>query len=227
MPCERCVLSCKFSVVLLVQILGARKGLALTLLNPPLTALLGQLTLGEALSLRVWLAILVTVVGIGIVMRERAATTPEQQIRPGTEPWGIFCGLLGVGGMAIGSIVMKMGTVNVDVVEATFIRLFVSGLFGIVLSGWLGQLPEIRALFQSRRNTLQLSTAAFLGTVLGVLLMMAAYKYCLAGIAATLTSTAPLFVIPVVWIFLKHPVSRLSWMGAAIAFGGVCVLVFR
>jgi len=208
-----------------IQILGARRGLTLTLLTPPLTALLGQLWLGDTLSIVTWISIFVTLVGIGVVMRQRAERNVDQEHRPGSMEWGICCSLLGIGTMAIGAVVMKRGLSGVGPIEGTFIRLLAASLFGICLSACLGQFREIQRLLRSRVGLKYLCSATLLGTVFGVCLMLFAYKYCSTGIAATLTSTTPLFVIPVVYLAYRERITPLAIVGAVIAFAGVCGLL--
>lgn len=211
-----------------IQILGARRGLTLTLLTPPATAILGQVWLGDALDLFVWSCILMTIVGIGIVMRERSEPTAEQQIRPGSTQWGVACALMGIAFMAVGSVILKRGTESVGAIEGTFIRLVVAAACGSVVSVALGQFREIAAVMKDRTGLVYLSAASFLGTVLGVYLMLVAFKYCQqTGIAATLTATTPLFVIPVVYFVYKQTISPLAIAGASVAFAGVCGLLSR
>ena len=204
-----------------IQILGARRGITLTLLTPPVTAVFGQIALDEKMVVFTWISIAVTILGIGIVMYERTERTAYQMIRPGTERWGIVCALIGVVLNSFASILLRRGTVGVDAIEGTFIRLLISGAFGIAMSGVTGQLREIRELLKNARGTFHLSSATFLGTVLGVWLMLVAYKYCVVGIAATVTSTTPLFIIPIAYVVYRQRLTLLAVLGAIIAFGGV------
>ena len=208
-----------------IQILGPRRGLTLTLLTPPATALLGQWWLQDHLSASSWLWIGITMVGIAIVMRERAERGVEQEVRPGSQRWGIVCALLGIATMAIGAVILKRGTTSVDSVEATFIRLITASGFGVIISLTLGQFPEMFRLFADKTAVRNLITATIIGTVVGVWLMLLAYKHCPTGIAATLTPTTPLFVIPVVWFFYRRPVTILAIAGACGAFAGVTGLL--
>ena len=208
-----------------IQILGPRRGLTLTLLTPPATAMLGQLWLSEYLSPAMWLFVLLTLFGIATVMRERADKRPEQEIRPGSTRWGVACALLGVGTMAVGAVFLRRGTQEVDSVEATFIRMFAASSIGLVASFALGELREIRGIFRNPSGLSWLCLATLLGTVLGVWLMLLSYKYCPTGMAATLTSTTPLFVIPVVWYAYGQRVSTIGIVGALVAFAGVCGLI--
>ena len=172
-----------------------------------------------------WISIFVTLLGIGVVMRQRAERNADQEHRPGSTEWGICCALLGIGTMAIGAVVMKRGLTEVGPIEGTFIRLLAASVFGVCLSAVLGQFREIRELLKDRIGTRYLLSATMLGTVLGVCLMLMAYKYCQTGIAATLTSTTPLFVIPVVYFAYREKITPLAILGAVIAFAGVCGLL--
>ena len=208
-----------------IQILGARRGLTLTLLTPPATALLGDVWLGDRLPPITWLFILITLVGIGIVMRQNSDRNPDQDIRPGSTRWGVISALLGIATMAIGAVILKRGLTDVGPIEGTFIRLLAASVFGCFVSWPLGQFREIAELLTNRKGTVTLCAATALGTVTGVVLMLAAYKYCPTGIAATLTSTSPLFVIPVVAVVYREKITALSVLGATVAFAGVCGLI--
>ena len=70
-------------------------------------------------------------------------------------------------------------------------------------------------------------TATALGTWLGLWLSMVALKLTLAAIAATLTATSPIFVLPLSRIFLKERLSVTAVVGAAVAVAGVAILVLR
>ncbi len=209
-----------------LQILGPRQGLTLTLLTPPLTALLGRLWLAERLTVTTWCAIGLTLAGLAVVMRERWPSRGDQ-VRPPLEStvWGVTCALLGVLGQAVGSILLKLGTTGVGSVEATFIRLFMATLFTVMGALFLRRWPSVRDVLRSRRATVELTCAAFLGTFLGVWLMLIGFKYCEAGVASTLLSTSPLFIIPIAWCFLGDKASRTAIAGAALAFVGAGWLI--
>lgn len=208
-----------------IQILGARRGLTLTLLTPPSTAVLGHFWLNDYLTLATSICIVITIAGIAVVMRERSEPTADQKIRPGSTRWGVTCALLGIGTMAIGAVLLKRGTSGVGAIEATFLRLLAASVFGAVISLARGEFREIRTLLANRTGTRHLCTATVLGTLVGVYLMLVAYKYCSTGTAATLTSTTPLFVIPVAYVAYKQTITGAAIFGALVAFGGVCGLI--
>ena len=208
-----------------IQILGARRGLTLTLLTPPATAVLRHFWLRDYLTLTTGICILITIAGIAVVMRERVEPTASQEIRPGSTRWGVTCALLGIAMMAVGAVLLKRGTSEVGAIEATFIRLFAASVFGVLVSWPLGDFSEMKTLLANRVGTRDLCFATFLGTVIGVYLMLVAYKYCATGTAATLTSTTPLFVIPVAYFAYKQSITWAAIFGALVAFGGVCGVI--
>ena len=61
-----------------LQLIGPRLGLTLTLLSPPLISLMGQVFLGESLPTQCWMAIAITLLGLGIVMRDRSENEDVQ-----------------------------------------------------------------------------------------------------------------------------------------------------
>ncbi|MEM7316167.1 MAG: DMT family transporter [Planctomycetota bacterium] len=223
-----------------LQILGPRQGLTLTLLTPPVTAVLGEFMLGESLRFTEWAAIGLTLLGLGVVMNERstskgeltdeasAATSQAVQgggVAAGTLMAGLVCSAIGILCQALGSIVMKIGTGELRTIEATFIRMIVAAACSVILTTASGEWSGLRKLWGNRRATVEATIAAFLGTFIGVWLMLTAFKYSRAGIASTLTSTSPLFVIPIVSLFLGEKITTRAVFGATLAFGGVCWLV--
>ncbi len=210
-----------------LQLIGPRLGLTLTLLSPPLISLMGKVFLNETLAAETWMATGVTLIGLAIVMRERAGNKEsDSTVEQSRLFWlGVGFALLNILCHCGGSILMKVGTEGLGTVEATFIRLFVASCVMLPVGLCTGQSTEIRNLARDRGEFLKLACAAFLGTFLGVWLMLTSFKYCPAGIAAIMTSTSPIFVIPIVWLACGERVSRTGIVGAAIAFGGVCWLL--
>ena len=69
-----------------------------------------------------------------------------------------------------------------------------------------------------------LFVATFLGTFLGIWLMNAGLRYTHTGIASTLSSTSPIFILPLAYFIEKEDLTARSIMGACIAVVGVAVL---
>ncbi|MEO1337051.1 MAG: EamA family transporter, partial [Myxococcota bacterium] len=75
------------------------------------------------------------------------------------------------------------------------------------------------------RRTAQVVFATFLGTYLGIWLLMISLQLTLTGIAATLSSTSPIFILPIARFWMKEPVSPRAIIGATIAVAGIAILV--
>ena len=209
-----------------LQLIGPRLGVTLTLLSPPIISYLGTLFLNEGMTLQNWMAIGVTIFGLGMVLQDRAATTQEANSKvKHAVRWGVAYALLNILCHCSGSILLKLGTQNIGTIEATFIRLLSATIVMLPMGIFSSQKRELLELTKKRNEFFRLCQAAFMGTFLGVWLMLISFKFCPAGIAATMTSTSPIFVIPIVWFWMGTRTSRFAIIGALIAFAGVCWLL--
>lgn len=204
--------------------LGPRVALAGTTLVPVVTALGAAGWLGERVGWLGWLGIVLVLSGVASVMwiRADADSVGRRIIHSG---W-IF-GLGYVAAEATGILLTKVGIAQVGATEATLIRqvIAVTGLaaWGLVsgtfISGW-------RPL-RNRRVAKLVLAAGFFGSALGMWFAVAAIKYTDVTVAATLTATSPLFVLPMAAWMLKERISLRVVGGAAVAVLGVAVLVLE
>ena len=77
----------------------------------------------------------------------------------------------------------------------------------------------------SRSQVIALVAASFCGTFLGVLLQSIGTKFAKAGIVSALTSTFPLWVIPIARLFLKEHTNRRCVWCTLLAVAGICLMV--
>lgn len=207
-----------------LQILGPRRGLVITALTPLVSAGLGWYYLAEQLNSQTWLAILSTVCGIIIVVAEPGVEQERPNLFPADPRWGVMLGIGSVMCQSIGALLAKIGMYDIGITEGTFIRLFIASVAGIVGGRLLGHQGQWAKLARSREQLYGLTLAAFLGTVLGVWLMLAAFKLTTTGVAATLTSLSPVFVMPLVVVFLRQRISVAAVVGAMLAMFGVALM---
>ena len=69
-----------------------------------------------------------------------------------------------------------------------------------------------------------LVAATFIGTYLGLWLSMAGIRYTYTGIASTLSSTSPIFILPLAYFVENEDLTARSIIGACVAVVGVAVL---
>jgi drug/metabolite transporter (DMT)-like permease len=204
-----------------LKYLGARRGLLLETLSPPLTALFSLIFLQEKLSLVACTGILLTICGVAWVIAERSAETDL----PSKHIWlGLGVSLLGQTSHAAGAVLSRAAFTQIDIDPLWTASLRLSGGMAVML------------FFLNRTNTASLKQlkspkilaatiiAAFLGTYLGIFLQQTSLKYAPAGIAQALSSTSPLFVLPLAWM-AGEKVSLRAVLGAAGAIVGIALLL--
>jgi drug/metabolite transporter (DMT)-like permease len=122
---------------------------------------------------------------------------------------------------------IKMGSQGLPSLEATTIRLLVASVCGVAGS-WFCDYRGLKEMVRQADGVmfLRLLIATTCGTVLGVWLMLIAFQQAPVGVAATLTSMSPLFVLPLVVFVLRQQVSFRGIVGAIVAVFGVYWLFF-
>jgi len=199
----------------------------MTTLTPPMSALLAGLFLGETLGLLTWIGMTVTLLGISWVVRERTPAAESPGIYPGTLSAGVFHATVGTLGQAFGAVCSKKAMMlGTEPLDATLARMLLAVLFSLVIAGCRRQIGSWFEGMRAPGLLRRVVPASFLGTYIGVWLCLLSYDLTEVGIATTMQSTSPIFVIPLVMIFLRQKVSTRSLLGAAVAVGGV-VLMFR
>lgn len=203
--------------------LGARRGLLLESLAPPMAALIALIILQEYLPLAAWLGIVLTVGGVAWVVVERTPSTPQFQARPRR---GMIFGFLAALSQASGAVLSRaaLSGSEIDPLWSTFLRLVGALLVLIVLVAVRQQQGEVVALGRSRRLALTVAVTAFFGTYLAIWLQQVALKFTAAGIAQALGATSPLFVIPIA-VWMGDRVSPRALLGMVVALGGVWLLL--
>lgn len=205
--------------------------MALMQIGPRLSALMGTLAtvfialsavifLGERPSFLVWVGIFLTLSGVAWVLWERL---PQNKIIK-NKSLGVKYSFLSIICMTAGVLFAKIGVKDVPTIQATFIRLL-WGCIGLILWGclnhqlksWLSPLKDFRLL----KN---ISFVVFIVVFGGFWLSLLALKYIDASIASTLSSTTPLFILPMVAIILKEKISIRAVFGAAVAVIGVALI---
>jgi drug/metabolite transporter (DMT)-like permease len=202
--------------------LGPRRALLLETLAPPLAALLALVFLQEALAPRAWLGMALTLVGVVWVIAERV---PTDTVTPASAQ-GVLYGVLAALGQAVGAVLSRAVLADTDVAPLWSSLLRLGGGFVMIVAILRSQRPVAGALqpLRSRRVLAGVAVAAVLGTYLAIYLQQIALKYSATGVAQALTSTSPLFVLPLA-AAMGDRVSLRAIVGAGLALVGVGILV--
>ncbi len=208
--------------------IGPRKSMLVMSLSPGVTTLLGTFVLGEEITLLVALGISITLLGIFIVVLDKKET-PSQEYK--TDRMGYFYAFLGAvgqsGGLVLAKIAFQMG--YVPEFTAAFTRILSSGvlLLGIVIA--MGNYKDPVAIYVRHPKALWLTIlGSIIGPVLGITLSLVAINNTLnIGIAATLMSTMPILMLPIVVIVYKEKLSLNAVFGAIVAVVGIVFLFIK
>ncbi len=191
---------------------------------PITAALMAWATFGdsEALAGWQWVGMAVTLGGVWWVLAERPAggARHKHYVR------GALFGLLGAAGQAAGYILAKnsLGPGGCDALIATQIRILTAIPAYVVLITIRRAWPQMRPIITQRRVLGAMAFGSFVGPVIGVVLSLVALQYIQAGMAATYMATAPILVLPLVWLLHKERISPRAALGAAVAAAGLGLL---
>ena len=217
---------CLFQAYVLI---GPRISSLLMSLAPPLTALIGWLVLGETLTGRDALGMILTTAGIAWAVLERH---PEGEApgagRPGPRASlaGVVLGSCGALGQAGGLVLSKLGMGSYDAVAATQVRV-VAGIAGYALLLLaFGRLGRVRESIRDRPALGYATLGAFFGPFLGVSLSLFAVRHTVAGVAASIMALQPVLIIPMVVLLHRERVGIGGVFGALLATAGVALLFF-
>jgi len=200
--------------------LGPRRTLLLTSLIPVVASFLAMILFGERLKPTGWIGAVMTIAGVSWVMWEKIEVNEEV----GSWRAGIGYGLLTVVSVSVGILFSKIGLKNTKPLDATFIRmvcgtagLVIFGLFRKDIGGWLKP-------FKIKRNMVALLAASFLGSYLGMWFALAALDYANVTLSSILSSTSPIFVLPMAFFFMKEKITIRGVIGALITVAGIALL---
>ena len=201
--------------------LGPRRASLMGALNPVAIALAAAVLLGERPTLVVWTGIVITSIGVGWVLQERATGNGGEA----NYSSGICYGILSVLCTAGAVLLAKVGVSSVPTVQATWIRLLAGA---ISLALWGAARFELGNWVEPFRNRVLLAKVVAVVMVVvagGFWLSLVALKHIDASIAGPLNSTGPLFILPMAVVLLKEKLSFRAILGAAVAVGGVALIL--
>jgi len=208
---------CLFRAFILI---GSRITMVIYALVPPVTAFAGWVLLGETLTPQQWLGLTVTVTGICMVIliREKSRMKLAHPMK------GILLAVGGTLGQAAGLVLSKHGLGGYDAFAATQIRIIAAIAAFAVIVPAAGLTGRIRAAISNGRAMGIISLGSFFGPFLGVSLSLVAVSLIEVGIASTIMSMVPVFIIFPEVVFMGKRLRPLEVAGAVVAVAGVALV---
>ncbi|CUS48884.1 MAG: DMT superfamily drug/metabolite transporter [Idiomarinaceae bacterium HL-53] len=201
--------------------LGPTRTILLEYLAPPFAALIAWLALSEILTLGQAISSLVVILGVIWVLTERQQLGTVKPPRSGY--------LFGIGAaicQAVGLVMAFYAFANASVspLEAAFVRIL-AGTLILTLFLILSRPKILKDTAKALKNTSlgMLFLAIFMGTFVAIWLQQIAVATVSPGIAQTLLSTAPLFMLGIQMIRGKLPTLR-AISGTLLALIGIAAL---
>jgi drug/metabolite transporter (DMT)-like permease len=212
---------CLFRAFVLI---GARLSMLMMSLAPPLTAVIGWLVLGETLSGRDLVGLVLTVAGIAWAVLERKPPAADRapEVRPSFT--GLALAFGGALGQAAGLVLSKLGMGSYHAVAATQVRVLAGAAGFALLYFPLRWWPRVGAALRDRRALGFASIGSFFGPFVGVSLSLYAVRNTVAGVAASIMALTPVLIIPLVVLVRRERVGWGGILGAAVAVFGVALL---
>lgn len=205
--------------------IGPRLTMLVFAVNPVIAALLAWVFLGETLRWTQILGMAITLAGIAWVMLERNTPT-QREMTPKAYATGIFLAALAGAGQAGGSVTAKLGLYgNFPAFSGVIIRISIAMIVIWLLTFISGKAREtIQTLRAQPKGLHYILFASFLGPVLGVFFSLVAIQNAEVGIASTLMSLPPIFLIPISYFFFKEEISWRSLVGTVVTLVGVAII---
>ena len=197
-------------------------------LAPLAAALMAWVSLGQQMSAMSIVAMMVTLLGIGISVLGRGE---HHRVSLRLPLSGVLFAIAAAVCQGVGLVLSKIGMDHYQTVEgmpewivpfsANFYRC-IAGIVGFSLLLWLrdGFRPLREALHDRKGLTAATATTIF-GPFVGVGFSLMAVQYTAAGIASTLMATTPILILlPSRWLF-GQPITARAVLGAVISVVGV------
>lgn len=205
--------------------LGPRLAALLMSLAPAFATLAGAVMLGEIPGPVAAAGMVLTLGGVAWVVAERHGH--EERIsrhRLG----GVAIAVFSAACQGLGLVLSKLGMAGeVEALAATWVRIAVATGAIWALAALARRLDAADLHAAVRRGWAFVVAGAFFGPFLGVWLSLAAVRLTDVGVAATLMSTTPLLLIPVVAVTEGYRPTLRAVTGTILAIAGVALLFSR
>src|SRR5262249_55388193 len=179
---------------------------------------LGVWLTGERITAAVAAGAAVTVAGVILIVSERAPATPEAEDRPGG---GLGLALLAATAWGVSPVLMRPAIMDVDAVSVQAVRLPFAAL-----ALWVT--PWTRGAGVGVRRHLRTAGPLLLGIgvppALSAVTWVSGLKYAGITVTSVLSSTSPLFAIPIGLVVFGERVSRRAVGGTLLCLGGIVLL---
>ena len=197
--------------------IGLARAMTISTTYPLIAAVLAAALLGEWISARVALGSALSLVGLAVIVSGR----PDQVFEPFARWRGFAAAGLASLSWATSVVLMRIPLHEVDALTAQAVRLPAAGLL-MFMTPWARRgMNGVRG--GGRGLAVQMLFMGVL-TVASSVLFVAGLKHAGVAISTVLSSTAPMFAIPLGAVFLGERLAPRTVVGALVTVAGLAVL---
>ena len=197
--------------------LGLGRGMTIAMSYPLVATALAASFLGETITPRLAVGSLLTLSGVALIALSRAGDGAA------TDGWWMGMGGAVVAAVSWGvsSAVLKVPLSDVDAVTAQAVRLPLAGML-LFATPWAW--GSVRTLREGTPGVVARMAVLSALTALSSVMFVGSLKHAGVAVATVLSSTAPMFAIPLGVIFLGERLSMRPVVGALVTVAGIVVL---
>jgi drug/metabolite transporter (DMT)-like permease len=206
-----------------LKLIDQARAMQLNAIYPFFTFILAALFLDEHYSSLIVPGAFFIAGGSYLLAFSSGQSVTEPVSKRSKEMRGILLALAAAAAQAVSTVMLRLGVANVDPMLANSIRYpaLVLILFGVLIQR--GELHDVR--HYSRRTLIVVFLAGFVGTGVAMFTLTTALQTIGAGRTSILTSTMPLFGVPLSILFLKEKISARTWLGTLLTVAGVILVI--
>ena len=197
--------------------LGLAPAMTVTMTYPLIGAVLAAIFLDEPITLAIAAGSLVTLSGLALIVFTRPGDRPREE-RTGL---GLAAATTASVAWAVSLLLLKPAMGSLDAVTAQAVRLPLAGLVLLATPWGWGAATQM-----GRANRGVFLRVAFLGAVTAgsSVLFVTGVKLADVAVAAVLSSTSPLFAIPLGLVFLGERLTARAVLGTLVTVAGLALL---
>ena len=201
------------------RFLGLARAMTASMTYPMISAVLAATFLDEPITAALVTGSVLTLGGLALIVGAR----PSEPDRPGHLWLGLLASQAASIAWAAGVIMLKVPLATLDATTAQAVRLPVAALV-LFATPWVwGSMGTVKAGGISLAGLVALLAVLTAGSSL---LFVLGVKHAGVGVSTVLSSTAPMFAIPLGSLFLGERITRAAALGTLITVVGVAVLNF-
>lgn len=197
--------------------LGLAPAMTVTMTYPLIGAILAAVFLDEPITLAIAAGSLVTLSGLALIVFRRSGDRP----REGRTGLGLAAATTASVAWAVSLLLLKPAMGSLDAVTAQAVRLPLAGLVLLATPWGWGAVTQM-----GRASRGVFLRVAFLGAVTAgsSVLFVTGVKLADVAVAAVLSSTSPLFAIPLGLVFLGERLTARAVLGTLVTVAGLALL---